>query len=76
MNFNHLLTEKFIKRACRGKNTNECYWQPAGAGRSTQGNNVHVPLFCKRCGAREELFLSADEYHTQEKLIQLEVGNV
>jgi hypothetical protein len=33
-------------------------------------------LFCKRCGAREELFLSADEYHTQEKLIQLEVGNV
>jgi hypothetical protein len=33
-------------------------------------------LFCKRCGAREDVFLSAGEYQIQEKLIHQEVGNV
>lgn len=76
MNFNHLLTEKFIKRACKGKNLNECYWQPAGQGRRTQGNNVHLSLVCKRCTAREDIFLSKKDYHTQEKLIHQEISNV
>lgn len=75
MNFNHLMETKFMKRKCRATN-NSCYFIPAGNIRSTHGENVHMTMFCKNCGVREDLFLTKEEYFTQQKLIQKEIGDV
>lgn len=75
MNFNHLMEEKFIKRQCKVGHE-ECYWIPVGNIRSTQGNNVHMTMFCKHCGRREDIFLTKQDYETQERLILKEIHDV
>ena len=75
MNFNYLMSSSIIKRRCK-TGDKECYWVPAGNIRSTQGDNVFMTMLCKKCGAREDIFLSREQYHKQEKLIQKELGNV
>ena len=74
MNFNHLLETKFIKRRCSVTNA-ECYFVPAGNVRSTAGENVHMTMYCKKCGRREDIFLSKEEFFTQQRLIQKEIGD-
>ncbi len=74
MNFNHLMETKYIKRKCSATNT-ECYFIPAGNVRSTAGENVHMTLYCKKCGRREDIFLSKEEFFTQQRLIQKEIGD-
>jgi len=75
MNFNHLMESHLIKKRCTASK-NECYFILAGNVRSTQGENVHVTLYCNKCGKREDIFLSKEEYFTQQKLIQREIENV
>jgi len=75
LNFNHLMESHLVKRRCASTNV-ECYFIPAGNVRSTQGDNVHVTMYCKKCGKREDIFLSREEYFTQQKLIQREIENV
>ena len=75
MNFNHLMEARFVKRKCISGRPN-CYWIPAGNIRSTLGNNVHMTMFCKNCGTREDIFLSRQDYEIQEKLILREVEDV
>jgi transcription initiation factor IIE alpha subunit len=65
---------KYIKRKCSATNT-ECYFIPAGNVRSTAGENVHMTLYCKKCGRREDIFLSKEEFFTQQRLIQKEIGD-
>jgi transcription initiation factor IIE alpha subunit len=74
VNFNHLMETKYIKRKCSATNT-ECYFIPAGNVRSTAGENVHMTLYCKKCGRREDIFLSKEEFFTQQRLIQKEIGD-
>lgn len=77
MNFNHLLEPRQIRRKCKAsKFKNECYFIPSGNIRSTAGENVHMTLHCKKCGKREDIFLSKEEYFTQQNLIQKEIGHV
>lgn len=76
MNFNYLLNEKKIKILCKRENLNECHWSPSGRIRATAGKNVHVSMYCKRCGCQEEIFLSEDQYNTHKKLITCELGDV
>lgn len=64
-----------VKRRCP-KTKTECYFVPAGNIRSTQGENVHMTMYCNKCGIREDIFLSKEEYFTQQKLIQREINNV
>jgi hypothetical protein len=75
VNFNHLMEDRSIKKRCKA-GTSVCYWIPAGNIRSTLGNNVHMTMFCKKCGIREDIFLSQQDYETQERLILKEVENV
>jgi len=75
MNFNHLMEAKSTKRQCKANNSS-CYFRPAGNIRSTAGENVHMTLFCKNCGRREDIFLTKEEYFIQQKLIQKEIGDV
>ena len=75
MNFNHLMEAHLVKRRCTTTNA-ECYFVPAGNVRSTQGENVHMTMLCNKCGKREDVFLSKEEYFTQQKLIQREIRNV
>ena len=75
MNFNYLMEKKFTNRKCKAGN-GECYWIPVGNIRSTHGNNVHMTMFCKHCGRREDLFLSKQDYETQERLILKEIRDV
>ena len=75
MNFNHLVESHMSKRRCSATN-GECYFIPAGNVRSTQGNNVHINMVCKRCAQRVDIFLTREEYFTQQKLIQREIENV
>ena len=75
MNFNHLMEAHLVKRRCASTNA-ECYFIPAGNVRSTQGENVHMTMVCRKCGKREDIFLSKEEYFTQQKLIQREIGDV
>ena len=72
VNFNHLMEAKFVRRAC-STGRGECYWIPQGNIRSTHGNNVHMTMYCKHCGTREDIFLSKQEYEVQERLILKEV---
>ena len=75
MNFNHLMDERSLKRKCK-EAAGECYYIPAGNIRATQGENVHMTMVCKKCGAREDIFLTKKQYDTQERLIKREIGNV
>mgnify|MGYP004415750999 CR=1 FL=1 len=75
MNFNHLMEARFVKRRCPTTNA-ECYFIPAGNVRSTQGDNVHMTMVCRKCGRREDIFLSRVDYDTQRQLIEREIGNV
>ena len=75
MNFNHLMEARLLKRKCRVNKT-ECYWMPVGNIRSTHGDNVHMPMYCKHCGVREDIFLSKQDYDTQEKMILKEIQSV
>ena len=74
MNFNHLMEAKFVRRKCKA-NHEECYWIPVGNIRSTHGENVHMTMYCKHCAAREDIFLSKQDYETQKMLILREVEN-
>jgi|18_taG_2_1085343.scaffolds.fasta_scaffold19464_3 hypothetical protein len=74
MNFNHLLTEKRIKIACKG-NPKECYWVPTGRIEAMVCENVNVSMRCKKCNAREEAFLTRKEFNTHERVINKEVNN-
>jgi len=73
-NFNHLMDARFLKRRCKA-NGNECYWIPAGNVRSTQGNNVHMTMYCRHCNTREDIFLTQKEYKIHENTILKEVKN-
>jgi transcription initiation factor IIE alpha subunit len=74
VNFNHLMESRLFKRKCKATNA-ECYYIPAGNIRSTHGENVHLTMVCKKCGVRQDVFLTKEEYFTQEKLIQREIGH-
>jgi hypothetical protein len=74
MNFNHLMETNLMKRRCPTTN-GQCYFVPAGNIRSTHGDNVHMTLYCNKCGKREDIFLTKEEYYTQQKLIQREMRN-
>ena len=74
MNFNHLMESKFVRRKCTATN-NECYWIPVGSVRSTQGDNIHMTMTCRKCGKREDIFLSRADYEVQRMLIEREVGD-
>ena len=71
-NFNYLLEERRIRSCCRRDIQNECYWLPVSVRASVAGN-VNLCMYCRRCEAREDIFLTEQEYKRQEKLIQKEV---
>ena len=73
MHFNHLMKPQFIERRKCKKTKDTCYFVPAGNIRSTQGENVHMTMICRHCGSREDIFLSKEEYSTQQQLIQKEI---
>ena len=72
MNFNYLIEPRRRKMSCKTPGE-ECYWIPVTSGRATNGDNVHVPMICKRCGNREEVFMTKKEYKMQERIIEREV---
>ena len=74
MNFNHLMENRLLKKKCK-TGRSECYWIPQGNIRSTHGNNVHMTMYCRHCGQREDIFLSKQDYETQERLILKEIHN-
>tara|TARA_Y100000034_G_scaffold135936_1_gene209886 strand:+ start:1893 stop:2123 length:231 start_codon:yes stop_codon:yes gene_type:complete len=76
MNFNYLLDEKRMKVICKGSVKGECHWSPTGRIRATVGDNINVSMFCKRCGCKEDIFLSEQEYRIQNKILGNEVGDV
>jgi hypothetical protein len=75
MNFNHLMDEHSFKRKCKATN-DTCYYRPVGNIRSTAGENVHMTMHCKNCGLRRDIFLTKEEFFTQQKLIEKEIGDV
>ena len=75
MNFNHLMEARLIKRKCAAVN-GDCYFIPAGNVRSTHGDNIHMTMVCRKCGKREDIFLSRADYEVQRRLIEREIGNV
>ena len=75
MNFNHLLGKHASRRKCRA-NKELCYYTPVGNIRSTQGENVYMTMACKNCGTREDIFLTKEQYFTQQKLILKEIRDV
>ena len=74
MNFNHLFDQKRIKTI--GKCRQECYWGPTGHIRAIVGGNVNVTMFCKRCGSREDIFMTEKDFNLHKKVLEGEVGNV
>jgi len=73
MNFDYLLNESQPKHRCN-KDQKHCYWVPTGNIRSMIGGYVNVTLHCRNCERREELFLTAEEFKIQEKLINTQVN--
>ena len=71
-NFNHLVEDKDVRKLCRRNIQNECYWVPLRV-RATVGDNVNLSMYCRRCEARQEVFVTEKEYKNQERLIQKEV---
>jgi hypothetical protein len=65
----------FSRRKCKANNE-ECYYVPAGNLRTTAGNSVHFPVYCRNCGQREDIFLTQEQYKTQQKLILKEIKDV
>jgi hypothetical protein len=47
MNFNHLLTDKELKRLANKNSKCECNWLPASEGSSQRSNNIAVQMYCK-----------------------------
>lgn len=75
VNFNYLLDGRTAKRKCIAEHKT-CYFVPAGTVRAVQGNNIYLSMRCRNCGKREDVFLSREEYFTQQKLIEKELANV
>lgn len=76
MNFNHLLDERSMRRACPQRNNlKRCYWKLTGNIRASVAGNVNVSMYCKECNAKEEVFLSEKEYRTHEKILLREVNS-
>jgi hypothetical protein len=75
MNFNHLMGRNVSKRKCKANNE-LCYYIPVGNVRSTQGENIHMTMTCRNCGVREDIFLTKEQYFTQQKLILKEIKDV
>jgi hypothetical protein len=75
MNFNHLMEARSTRRKCTANNSN-CYYMPSGKIRTTAGENVHMTMYCKNCGRREDIFLTKEEFFTHQKVIQKEIGDV
>lgn len=75
MNFNYLLNPKHQPLHCR-TNRGECYWIPVSSGRSMSGDNIHVPMMCRKCNLRRDIFMTKKEYKLQERIIEKEVENV
>jgi len=75
MNFNHLMEKKALMGKCGNLNIS-CYYIPRGPVRTMLGENVHLTMACKRCGKIRDVFLTKEEYFTQEKLIHKEIRDV
>jgi len=75
MNFNHLMEKKTIQGKC-GELDTSCYYVPVGNVRTMLGENVHLTMVCKRCAKRRDVFLTKEEYFTQQKLIHKEIRDV
>ena len=75
MNFNHLVDKGALRDKCGALDTC-CYYRPIGNVRTMLGENVHLTMVCKRCGKRKDVFLTKEEYFTQQNLIHKEIGNV
>ena len=75
MNFNHLMEATLLRKRCKTGEA-ECYWVPVGNIRSTHGNNIHMTMYCKHCATREDIFLSKQDYETQERMILKELQSV
>tara|TARA_R100001509_G_C4721697_1_gene166758 strand:- start:225 stop:515 length:291 start_codon:yes stop_codon:yes gene_type:complete len=75
MNFNHLMEKTALQGKCGNLNTS-CYFVPVGNVRTMLGENVHLTMVCKRCAKRRDVFLTKEEYFTQEKLIYKEIRDV
>jgi hypothetical protein len=75
MNFNHLVEKAALRDKCGALDTC-CYYRPIGNVRTMLGENVHLTVVCKRCGKRKDVFLTKEEYFTQQKLIHKEIGDV
>ena len=71
-NFNHLLDERRIRTSCRREKQNECYWMPLNV-RASVARNISICMYCRRCEAREDIFLNEQEYKIQENLIKKEI---
>jgi hypothetical protein len=64
---NHLLgTRDRLGRCPDGK---QHYWIASGEVRATAGNNIAVHMRCNNCTARETVWLTTNEYRTQERII-------
>ena len=73
VNFNHLLSEKEGKRACRQKTFKMCKWKPVSEGQATAGRQVHFDMVCESCGCRTTKFMNFSEYDVHKKVITKEV---
>ena len=76
MNFNYLMEKRMRNRKCSQNSRQECYWQPVGDGRATNGGYVCVTMCCKHCARREDVFLPEEQYKIQESLISKEAARV
>lgn len=76
MNFNYLMEKRIRSRKCSQYSRQECYFQPVGDGRATNGGYVCVTMCCKHCQRREDIFLPEAQYKIQENLISKEIGHV
>jgi hypothetical protein len=74
VNFNHLLTDKEIKKSCRQKTYKLCKWKPVSEGQATAGRQVHFDMLCETCGCRTTKFMNFAEYDIHQKVITKEVN--
>ena len=76
MNFNHLLTEREAKQACRNKTYKMCKWKHVSEGRATAAKQIHFDMICDTCGCRTTKFMHFREYDVHQKIIKEEVYGV
>ena len=70
MNFNHLMDKKQMLIACPQRdNCKNCYWKLTGNIRASIAGNVNVSMYCKVCDAKEEVFLSENDYRMHERML-------